>query len=226
MKKKKKRTRRADVSGSGCLSQGREGRFLLLTTSFLFFFLFSLFFFHLLSGKLFLDGVRPTGFSMLDKEMKERAGDGGVEYGRRWEKCDGSGKTRERIRRREWVGGRGEGDVVLWRAVLSLKRPALWDTTQTKMTSLEIWLWRTTLSLPPSLPPRLHESVPPDYSLSREDVQQKHWYHLSGRLCPLPDKNTSLTSRNQKNCSLNWWTFFSLEWKDRGKEKAMGTRRQ
>ena len=26
----------------------------------------------------------------------------------------------------------------------------------------------------PSLPPRLHESVPPDYSLSREDVQQKH----------------------------------------------------
>lgn len=81
MKKKKKRTRRADVSGSGCLSQGREGRFLLLTTSFLFFNFLS--FFHLLSGKLFLDGVRPTGFSMLDKEMKERAGDGGVEYGRR-----------------------------------------------------------------------------------------------------------------------------------------------
>ena len=65
-----------------CLRGGRVDFYFLLPLFFSFF-LFSLFFFHLLSGKLVLDGVRPTGFSMLDKEMKERAGDGGVEYGRR-----------------------------------------------------------------------------------------------------------------------------------------------
>lgn len=72
--KKRKRTRRADVSGS---AQGREGRFLLLLTTslpFLLLFFFDFFFFfYLLSGETIFrresDRLASRG-PMLDKEMK------------------------------------------------------------------------------------------------------------------------------------------------------------